>query len=285
MRKYLLTTALTLLITAPAVAADMQVKAPKYQALPPVMSWAGFYIGGSVGYRWAHATATDTDTFAFADAGGPNTFLPTSINLNRRGDLGGAQIGYNYQFAPTWVAGIEVDFDYARIKADNGPGVPLFGNPATGFPAGPIIGTAVTAQASYRDSWSIRGRIGYAQPMYLVYATGGYAQMRVDFNGNVFLPVGAGGALTTLNSPGGVSANRSGWVAGGGIEFRPVPGPWIVGVEYLHYQFDGTNTALAAFVPPTTAGDCAAGQQCLRYSLGNVDVNAARLRVSYKFGD
>lgn len=260
---------------------------PIYTKAPPpiVSSWTGFYVGGNVGYGWVDPTAVESDTFAVGNAGGPNAFAPTSINLNDSGVVGGAHVGYNYQFATTWVAGIEGDFDFAHIKADNGAGVPLVGNPAAGFfTASPIVGTAVSARATYEDPWSVRGRIGYAQPMYMVYATGGYAQMTVDFSGNVsFLP-GAGGAPTLLNSPGTANATRSGWVAGGGVEFKPMPGPWIVGIEYLHYQFDGTNTATAAFVPATFAGNCAPGQQCSKYSLGDVDLNTVRLRLSYKFG-
>ena len=43
-----------LLIGAPAMAADMPVKAPK---APPVIpySWTGFYVGANVGYSWGRA--------------------------------------------------------------------------------------------------------------------------------------------------------------------------------------------------------------------------------------
>jgi outer membrane immunogenic protein len=36
---------------APAIAADMPVKAPVYKAHEPLFDWTGFYAGGSIGGR------------------------------------------------------------------------------------------------------------------------------------------------------------------------------------------------------------------------------------------
>ena len=41
---------IAVLISAPAFAADMVVKAPPAPAAPPVPSWEGFYLGADVGY-------------------------------------------------------------------------------------------------------------------------------------------------------------------------------------------------------------------------------------------
>src|SRR5215831_4735448 len=55
MKKILLATvALSTLIAAPAMAADLAVKAPMYKAPPPVYfySWTGCYVGGFGGGMW-----------------------------------------------------------------------------------------------------------------------------------------------------------------------------------------------------------------------------------------
>jgi outer membrane immunogenic protein len=43
-------------VGAPALAADMPVKAPP-RAPAPIYSWTGWYVGGNVGYGWGHANS------------------------------------------------------------------------------------------------------------------------------------------------------------------------------------------------------------------------------------
>src|SRR5260370_8422748 len=50
------------LANAPALAADMRVKAPIAPAAP-IWSWTGFYGGVSIGARWAENDWTSTDFF------------------------------------------------------------------------------------------------------------------------------------------------------------------------------------------------------------------------------
>src|SRR5260370_10482923 len=58
MRKIVGLVGAVLLFTSPSLAADLQRKAPAYQAPPlaPVFSWTGFYVGGHGGFRWAKRT-------------------------------------------------------------------------------------------------------------------------------------------------------------------------------------------------------------------------------------
>jgi opacity protein-like surface antigen len=49
---------------APALAADMPVKAPP---IAPIFNWSGFYVGGTVGYAWGSYTE-----FAVTAGDGPN---------------------------------------------------------------------------------------------------------------------------------------------------------------------------------------------------------------------
>src|SRR5260370_21557877 len=52
MRKIVGLVGAVLLFTSPSLAADLQRKAPAYQAPPlaPVFSWTGFYVGGHGGF-------------------------------------------------------------------------------------------------------------------------------------------------------------------------------------------------------------------------------------------
>ena len=91
MKKFLLgTVALATLAAAPALAADMPArtysKAPVYTAPALVYNWTGFYIGGHLGGAFA----------------GDNSLQGSDARF-----LGGVQAGFDYQFAPNWVMGIE----------------------------------------------------------------------------------------------------------------------------------------------------------------------------------
>ena len=103
--------AITALIGVRAFAADMVVKAPP-PAPPPVYSWTGFYVGGDLGGAWTSNTGTWNplpSEAAFSEynqigGNGGSSFL------------GGFHAGYNYQFAPTWVSGLEGDWSWTKAK-------------------------------------------------------------------------------------------------------------------------------------------------------------------------
>ncbi len=78
--------------TAPAVAADMPVRAPVYQPPAPVYNWTGFYIfGGGGGGLWN----ADSNVVAF----------PSGVGLTRDQRLGGSGwfgtvgAGWDWQFS------------------------------------------------------------------------------------------------------------------------------------------------------------------------------------------
>src|SRR5579864_1150836 len=106
-----------------ATAADLPARTTYTKAPPPliepVASWTGFYIGANGGYGWKDSTASiapgDPAT-SFVTGSGHQIVDPASTSLNTSGGLGGVQIGYNWQFDRTWVAGFEADFDGADIR-------------------------------------------------------------------------------------------------------------------------------------------------------------------------
>jgi opacity protein-like surface antigen len=90
-----------------ASAADLAVAPPP----PPPPSWTGFYIGVHAGAAWQQHSAWSvfdpaTGLFATSDVSGTAAL----------GAVGGIQGGYNWQFAPAWVVGVEGDFSWASLS-------------------------------------------------------------------------------------------------------------------------------------------------------------------------
>src|SRR5262249_13507749 len=111
--KKLATAIAAILIGTPAFAADMAVKAPP-PAPAPVYNWTGWYAGVNVGASFGHVK---TD-FNSAPLFGPERLQLTpgfgfSDIQHPGGFIGGAQIGYNWQYSPLIVVGLEADFQGA----------------------------------------------------------------------------------------------------------------------------------------------------------------------------
>src|ERR1700730_14077967 len=119
----------------PAMAADMPIKAPS----PP--TWTGLYWGVNVGWIGAseyNITNTGTDT-------GPSGLgtalalgvIPGTIQVSHSGFIGGGQIGYNWQIDPSWVWGVEADFQGTTATGSNGA-VSLVPSPLVLY-CGPVL--------------------------------------------------------------------------------------------------------------------------------------------------
>ena len=220
MRKYSLTliagVAFGLAAVQAASAADLPRKAPAYAPpAPPPFSWTGFYGGIHVGYGWSNSSATVTDGLA------NGLFDPVSLDQNGNGVIGGGQIGYNWQFAPNWVIGIEGDISGTGIRnttfapITTGGGVPV----AAGFQH--------TAERDINWLATVRGRLGYAADRWLIYVTGGGAWGGIDYTAG---PIFAGVSNVTQ-----FSHTSSGWTIGGGVEYG-FTNNWTARVEYLYYD-------------------------------------------------
>src|SRR5690242_19166326 len=98
MKKILLGTTMLagLLVAGAAQAADLPTKAPYYKAPPAYFSWAGWYLGASVGGAFGHDRIHDVDEFA------------SHFSNNPSGVFGGGQIGFNVQ-SGQFVWGVEAD--------------------------------------------------------------------------------------------------------------------------------------------------------------------------------
>jgi outer membrane immunogenic protein len=212
--------ALVALSAGCALAADLTLKAPVYKAAPYSVpySWAGFYVGGNLGYGVArNQSAMNTPLLVPGVLAGPETFTPQP-----GGVFGGLQAGYNWQVGQ-WVFGLETDIQSSGQK-DNQTCVyqTCFTNPA-----GVLFFASVVQQ---RMPWlgTARARVGYAEfgPV-ITYVTGGLAYGKVETSiSNTFASVLPS---ATLN----LSSTRVGWTLGSGVE-AALDGNWTAKAEYLY---------------------------------------------------
>jgi outer membrane immunogenic protein len=227
--------ALAVTMAGPALAADL----PLEEATPLAarFSWTGCYLGGHLGGGFAHKDITDPvqlvqDSFLGPDA----TDGITTVSPAPRGVVIGGQIGCDYQFAPSWVVGIEGAASGSTMKGSRTVGLPL-GNPDTAL-----------VQANTDFLTSVTARVGYAFDNVLLYAKGGVALAgdRYDVTGSF-----AGDPFGFVGLE-----NRIGWTAGGGVEWA-FSQHWSASIEYDYYQFEHSVIAMS---DPTNV------------FLGNVDV-------------
>ena len=194
--------------TSVASAADMLTKAPVYKALvaAPAYSWTGFYIGVNAGGSIGRNPTTESNATTGEFIG--------SFTMSPAGFVGGGQIGYNYQFAPNWVVGVEGDFQGTSQSDSNciGPGCT---DPGSGN---------FTVDQKLKWFATARARLGYTNGDWLWYVTGGGAWGEINNEFRVFTPV---------DQPFSADFNLSGWVIGGGVETH-LGGGWTAKLEYLY---------------------------------------------------
>jgi outer membrane immunogenic protein len=234
----------------------MPVKAP---APIPSAGWTGFYVGGDIGLRSTRDDIT-TDAFAFGAFPLILTGTANSQPLDGTAFRVGGYAGYNWQFAASWVAGIEGDVGWAGKSATLN-GVFLPGHPFL-MPGDP------SASLSARTTWdgSIRGRIGYlVTPSTLVYGTGGVAWQHFDTTATCSILICGVPVVTFSNS-----STRAGWTVGGGLETR-LQSNWLIRAEYRYADF-GTVT-----YQNTVLGDTATYEERLR-------THTALVGLTYQFG-
>jgi outer membrane immunogenic protein len=257
-----------------AFAADMPLKAPPPPPAP-VWSWTGFYVGGELGGEWADTTWTTTsfivpNTPTFVDASSPRNFDPSSVRA-------GGYVGYNWQLASQWVAGVEADLAYANrtVTTAGIPGCSI----GCEFPSGPGVDTS-----SVKMGWDagIRAGLGYlVTPNLLAYGTGGVAWQDIQtsatcqysdadplcfgFPGNPF--------KTVTNK-----VIRTGGTIGGGLETR-VSGNWLVRGEYRYSYFGTWSNQFNLSIP----GEPGFGEPSTVNSHLKISTQIATFGFAYKF--
>ena len=124
MRKMLFATAALVTIVGPAVAADMPLQAAAPFAAR--FSWTSCYLGGHLGGGFAHKDMTDPVLLvqdSFLGAGSTNGI--TTVSPAPTGVVIGGQIGCDYQFASSWVIGVEGAASGSTMQNTRTVGLPL----------------------------------------------------------------------------------------------------------------------------------------------------------------
>jgi high affinity Mn2+ porin len=220
-----------------------QLRAVRAQAAP-YYDWSGLYVGGHVGYGRGNAQVTLADQ-------PPD---PGSINsTSSLGSLiGGVQLGYNYVLPSRILLGIEADASFLNsLSADD------------------VAWSRLTSVADSSEKIdymaTVRGRVGYAFPHWMIYATGGLAVSL----GRFLQHPGVADEIDKLLHL------HSGWAAGLGAEVA-IAASWSARFEYLYRSF---SNAGVVFPSGTIAGSSFEVQSVrlgLNYKLGAAEGNASR---------
>src|SRR5262245_41189196 len=195
-----------------AAAIDVKAAAP---SPAPVYNETCWYAGVNA---WASYGNVKTDfNVAPVFAENPNN-VPAHIQLTPgfgasdrnypSGFIGGGQIGYNWQYSPLIVVGLEADIQGALEKETENNLVLVnsfgFGNPGLAESAGQVVANYTT-----EIDWfgTVRARIGYVwgDGNVMSYLTGGLAYGEVKINGTTtlsarFESVLANGALSATSA-------------------------------------------------------------------------------------
>jgi outer membrane immunogenic protein len=264
-------------VSSSVSAADLP-RAPYTKApVAPISTWTGFYAGLNLGYGFNDPTVayTPNDPTAAGLFGTPGP-QPSSYNIE--GILGGVQVGYNWQIAPTWLLGLEADFQGSRIKGSASP---------SNFTAA----VPLAARSEQQLDWfgTVRARVGFlANERLLVYGTGGLAYGSLHNSAQLATTTAAGvgiaGAFGVL-CPGGAgvvcmtgSENKlqTGYTVGGGLEFAVWQNVTLK-AEYLYVNL-GTSSVTAFAINPLGATPAS-----FTANFSDFDFHVVRAGVNYRF--
>ena len=275
---------------APAIAADLPVKAPV--AVAPAFSWSGCYVGGSAGWiggdgrydlRPAGSYLNATGAAAPPNLAGTGDFPENRAALSHSyaprdsGALVGVQAGCNQQ-AGRFVFGVEGDWSWSSLRNTSDAAFAAFAN--VGNPA--FTNAAHAEHVSTRLDWlgTFRGRAGFAWDRLYLYATGGLAIGDVRSDTNVTFGVVGAPVYNGAVHIGSGSSWQVGWTAGAGGEYAFSP-QWSLKAEYLYVDL-GTFSYFSPLVAAAAPAAVGPGYGW-RTSVTERD-HIVRVGLNYKFG-
>ena len=243
-------------------------------------SFRGFYVGVNAGAAWGRTSfATNPNcppsiidaTFCNSspDPSAPNGVAVATSGTGRlspSGFAGGVQAGYNLQTG-ILVFGAEADFGAFRLAEST---------VATGLFPFTFLGNQYTLTETMKANWlaTVRGRLGISVMQHvLLYATGGVAFSEFKFSSS-YGDNAIGFGFPGGSGFGGKSDTRTGWTAGGGVEWL-LDRNWSIKAEYLYVDLGSMNV----LVP---VSNTAAFSQTMQV---NADLTAqiARLGLNFRF--
>ncbi|WOH64017.1 outer membrane protein [Bradyrhizobium sp. BWA-3-5] len=242
------------LVTAPAMAADLPIKAVE----PGPYNWTGYYAGVTAGGAWGRYDTTTAGSF-FDAAAAEDVTAAGDQRIKPGGFAAGIEGGYNWQFGNLLV-GVEGDLQALHL---NGATTSL-----AGYHLSPGNSFTVTSYGNANWLFTARPRLGFVTPyQWLVYLTGGLAltQVQADFSFVDSFDAAESGRLNAV---------RAGYAVGGGVEV-PLTDRLSVKADYLHLDFAGAGGAVTANVG--TSG------QVFTHSSG-LRADIVRAGLNYRFG-
>ena len=273
-KKLLLASAATALLTGAASAADLPRRAapPPVFTPVPVFTWTGAYFGINAGYAFDASSRTN-NTFAVPFPYAAPGTVASFRNRSQDGFSGGGQIGYNWQITPGSgvVIGVEADAQYLDFGRNRNNAF-ISGAVAPGYYL-----TDPRGLSSLDYFGTVRGRLGYAFDRTLVYGTGGFAY-------------GSGSADRSFGGYAGNDSFRTGYAVGGGIEYALPTDSFLnffrsnavtLKVEGLYVNLDRNTRNQGAFVI-----NAANNFPVVYNNIGRRDDEFAVIRagLNYKFG-
>jgi len=202
------TIALLALLFAPSAFADdlSWLKAPPSVGVPVVNGWAGFYLGGQVGYSSASGDFSNTtqDPLAFVlrnlaleSQVGPSNWQVLGQATHSHMSFGGF-VGYNTQYEHL-VLGVEANYNQANLSL-TAPNFPISRLTSAGGNTY-IVNVTGSGSVTDLDFATLRARGGWAMGNFLPYAFGGLAVGHANVN----IAATASGAENPQNQPCGAS--------------------------------------------------------------------------------
>jgi outer membrane immunogenic protein len=268
MNKKLLLASSILVFAGPALAADLPARMPTKAPIvaPVAYNWTGCHLGAHVGAGWSRTSYSETPPSPYNPA-----VVPAGTSLGFDSDasvLGGVQAGCDYQFAGNWVIGLGGDFSWTDIKHS---GIDPFFDGKNG--------SQVRVNGRTDQLATLTGRLGYSWDRVLLYAKGGGAWARDEYNiqNLVFMYGGPCGSTTQIldffacNPAGG--ASRFGWTVGVGAEWAFADN-WSMFAEYNHYGFGNKGVS---FTDPNNTNNP------LLVLDVKQDIDAVKLGINYRF--
>jgi outer membrane immunogenic protein len=186
-------------------------------------------------------------------------------------------LGYNYQFATLWLAGIEGDVG--------------FGSKTTTLANAFYPNTGITNLDGHdsfavKTGWDagLRGRLGFlVTPSFLVYGTGGAAWQHIEATSTCSTSFSNFSACRPpFLAPSVItdSTTKLGWTVGAGIETM-LGQNWIVRGEYRYADFGTISNTDTRACPP--ASNCVPSSVAITDTL-RLRTQTATFGIAYKFG-
>jgi outer membrane immunogenic protein len=273
MKKVILAAVLAGISSTAAWAADLGAAVPPVPV--QVYNWSGFYVGGDLGVAGVKQNTVSNFVQGSTDTvHGNNTTNEQPNPIANTPFVGGGYAGVNWQFAPSFVMGLEGDWQSVRsnfsfcrqTSSDSDPCSDNFRGFST---VGGNVDWVATA----------RGRLGWVSGPILLYGTAGVAF--ADVKTSLGLSCERDGCgeddFHALSTSGISSTHKIGWVAGAGIEWMFAQN-WILRGEWQHIDLGSVSSALspsAALSP-----DCS----CTLSATQKINLDILRAGVSFKFG-